>query len=93
MGKKVLIYGALAAAIIAAMCLTARSAGSYPPPVYVTVAGYYTDGKLVNVKAFPEEIFHDLGKCQEEVAAVMLRNQADGRVLRVTCLPFPETAE
>ena len=77
----------------AAVATTLAIAASYPPPVYVTVAGYYTDGTLVNVKAFPEEVFHDLGKCQEEVATTMMHNQASGHVVRIACLPFPETAQ
>lgn len=77
----------------AAAAATLAIAASYPPPVYVPVAGYYTDGKLVNVKAFPEEMFHNLGKCQEEVATTMMHNQESGHVIRIACLPFPETAE
>ena len=79
--------------ILGTLVLAQRAVSDYPPPVYVPVAGYYDDGKLVDVRAFPEHRYSNLEVCKESLSKLEFHSQTSGSALRAVCFPFPETAQ
>ena len=53
------------------------------PPVFVPVGVYYQNGKLANVKAFPEHVYDNLAECSKAVQEIMFKAQASGNVMRM----------
>lgn len=94
--KKTLIGFAVAAFTILCFVLAVPAAtqATRPAVKYVPVGVFYVDGHLVDVMAFPKDVFDSLKECSEVSQRSILDMKTKGEIppngdLAVACLPVP----